>query len=169
MRHDPILLEAARHGDYAAVERLLVMCGPDLRRIAQSQCAQGVDPDDAVQESLLLIYRRIGALRTLASFPAWMFSIVRRECQRLYRSMRGQVELPEADHPVFVYTDHFELRRDLAAAIQSLPEKYREAIVLRDFEEFSIGEIADQLLLTREAVKSRIHRGRQMVQEYLKD
>ncbi|MDE2307174.1 MAG: RNA polymerase sigma factor, partial [Xanthomonadaceae bacterium] len=44
-----------------------------------------------------------------------------------------------------------------------------EAIILRDFEEFSISEIADQLLLTREAVKSRIHRGRQMVQEYMKD
>ena len=50
-----------------------------------------------------------------------------------------------------------------------MPEKYREAIILRDFEEFSITEIADRLLLTREAVKSRIHRGRWMVQEYLKD
>lgn len=52
---------------------------------------------------------------------------------------------------------------------RSMPEKYREAIILRDFEEFSITEIADRLLLTREAVKSRIHRGRWMVQEYLKD
>lgn len=83
--------------------------------------------------------------------------------------MRGQVELPEPNHPIFTYTDRFDLRHDLAAAIQSLPEKYREAIILRDFEEFSITEIADRLLLTREAVKSRIHRGRQMVQEYLKD
>ncbi len=169
MRHDPLLLESARQGDLAAVERLLALCRPDLRRIAQSQCASSVDPDDAVQESLLLIYRRIGALRTVASFPAWTFSIVRRECQRLYRSMRGQVGLPEPDHPIFAYADRFDLRRDLAAAIQSLPEKYREAIILRDFEEFSIAEIADQLQLTREAVKSRIHRGRQMVQEYLRD
>ena len=169
MRHDPLLLESARQGDLAAVERLLALCRPELRRIAQSQCAGSVDPEDAVQESLLLIYRRIGALRTVASFPAWTFSIVRRECQRLYRSMRGQVELPGPDHPMFAYTDRFDLRRDLAAAIQSLPEKYREAIILRDFQEFSITEIADQLLLTREAVKSRIHRGRQMVQEYLRD
>lgn len=169
MQHDPILLESARQGDLAAVEKLLILCRPGLRRIAQSQCASSVDPDDAVQESLLLIYRRIGALRTIAAFPAWTFSIVRRECQRLLRSMRGQVELPESDHPIFTYTDRFDLRCDLAAAIQSLPDKYREAIILRDFEEFSITEIADRLLLTRQAVKSRIHRGRQMVQEYLKD
>lgn len=169
MQHDPLLVEAARQGDIAAVERLLAVCRPDLRRIAHTQCAAGVDADDAVQESLLLIYRRIGALRTVASFPAWTFSIVRRECQRLWRAMRGRVEMPEVDHPVFAYTDHPELRSDLAAAIQSLPEKYRETIILRDFEEFSISEIADQLLLTREAVKSRIYRGRLMVQEYLKD
>ncbi|EIL95507.1 MAG: RNA polymerase sigma factor [Rhodanobacter sp.] len=170
MRHDPILLESARQGDLVAVERLLAQCRPELRRIAQSQCASSVDPDDAVQESLLLIFRRIGALRTIAAFPAWTFSIVRRECHRLWRAMHGETHLPEDDdHPVFTYTDHYELRRDLAAAIQSLPDKYREAIILRDFEEFSITEIADQLLLTREAVKSRIHRGRQMVQEYLKD
>ncbi len=169
MPHDPILIESARQGDLAAVEQLLALCRPGLRRIAQSQCASSVDPDDAVQESLLLIYRRIGALRTLASFPAWTFSIVRRECQRLLRSLRRETALPESDHPLFAYTDQYDLRRDLGAAIQSLPEKYREAIILRDFEEFSITEIADQLLLTREAVKSRIHRGRQMVQEYLKD
>ena len=169
MQHDPMLVEAARQGDLVAVERLLTLCRPDLRRIAQSQCAAGVDAEDAVQESLLLIYKRIGALRTIASFPGWTFSIVRRECYRLLRMVRGQAPLPESDHPVFTYDDHTDLQYDLAAAIQSLPDKYREAIILRDFEEFSISEIADQLLLTREAVKSRIHRGRQMVQEYLKD
>jgi len=169
MRHDTVLLESARRGDLVALEKLLIVCRSDLKRIAQTQCASSVDPEDAVQESLLLIYRRIGTLRTVAAFPAWAFSIVRRECHRLLRSMRGETELPEADSPVFIYTDHFGLRFDLAAAIQSLPEKYREAIILRDFEERSISEIADDLRLTREAVKSRIHRGRQMVQEYLKE
>ena len=169
MLHDPILVDAAREGDLVAVEKLLTRCRPDLRRIAQSQCSSSVDPDDAVQESLLLIFRRIGALRTVASFPAWTFSIVRRECHRLWRAMHGERATENEDMPVAVYVDHFELRSDLAAAIQSLPQIYRDAIILRDFEEFSITEIADQLLLTRAAVKSRIHRGRQMVQEYLKD
>lgn len=168
MQHDPTLVNEARQGDLVAVEKLLTCCRPDLQRIAQSQCSSSVDPDDAVQESLLLIYRRIGALRTVASFPAWTFSIVRRECRRLWRAMHGERATETENLPVTVYIDQFELRSDLAAAIQSLPEKYREAIILRDFEEFSIGEIADQLLMTRAAVKSRIHRGRQMVQEYLK-
>jgi len=160
MQHDSKLVEDARTGDLNAVAQLLAVCRPNLRRIAQSQCAE---------ESMLQIYRRIGALRTLAAFPAWTFSIVRRECHRLLRAMRGQVELPDADHPVFTFTEDPGLQWDLAAAIQSLPDKYREAIILRDFEELSISDIAEKLRLTRAAVKSRIHRGRDMVHEYLKD
>lgn len=83
--------------------------------------------------------------------------------------MHGEVELPDEDHRVFAYYAHPDLRSDLAAAIQSLPGKYREAIILRDFEEYSISEIAQSLRLTRGATKSRIHRGRQMIREYLQE
>lgn len=168
MPNDPALIEAAREGDEHALIRLLEASQPDLRRIAASQCASAADADDAVQESLWQVYRRIGALHTIGSYTAWLFSIVRRECQRLMKRMRGQVELPDDDHPLFAYYATPDLRIDLATAIQSLPDKYREAIVLRDFEEYSITEIAHALRLTREAVKSRIHRGREMIREYLR-
>ena len=56
---------------------------------------------------------------------------------------------------------------DLSRAIQSLPEHYREVILLRDIEELSIDEIAGVLGLTRESVKARIHRARLMIREYL--
>ena len=52
-------------------------------------------------------------------------------------------------------------------AIQSLPDHYREVILLRDIEELSIDEIASVLGLTRESVKARIHRARFMIREYL--
>lgn len=167
MPHNPALIEAAREGDEAALVRLLESSQLDLRRIAATQCASSADADDAVQESLWQVYRRIGALRTVGSYAAWMFSIVRHECQRLMQQMRGHVELPDADNALFAYYTTPALRIDLAAAIQSLPDKYREAIVLRDFEEYTITEIAHSLRLTRAAVKSRIHRGREMVREYL--
>ncbi|TAM95175.1 MAG: RNA polymerase sigma factor [Rhodanobacteraceae bacterium] len=168
MTNDSVLISSARQGDEAALLRLLETSQPDLRRIAASQCASAADADDAVQESMWLVYRRIGALRTIGSYTAWLFSIVRHECQRLMRRMQGQVALPDDDHPLFAYYTTPDLRMDLAAAIQSLPDKYREAIVLRDFEEYSITEIARTLRLTREAAKSRIHRGREMIREYLK-
>jgi RNA polymerase sigma factor (sigma-70 family) len=50
-----------------------------------------------------------------------------------------------------------------------LPEHYREVLVLRDFEELTISELAARLTLTRAAVKSRLHRARELVREYLCD
>lgn len=163
------LIDAARQGDRAALERLLAVSQPDVRRYAKIQCATTSDAEDAAQETLLLVYRRIGALRTVTSFSAWMFSIVRHECGRLWRQMHGQVELPPDDHPAFIHRPEPELRADLIAAIHSLPDKYRDVIVLRDIEELAISEIAGELRLTREAVKSRVHRARLMIREYLED
>jgi RNA polymerase sigma-70 factor (ECF subfamily) len=60
-----------------------------------------------------------------------------------------------------------DIRIDLSRAIQSLPEHYREVILLRDIEEMSIDEIAAVLGLTRESVKARIHRARMLIREYL--
>jgi DNA-directed RNA polymerase specialized sigma24 family protein len=83
-------------------------------------------------------YRRIGALCTVGSFGAWMFSIIRRECPRLMRSIRGQIQLLTDDDRICAYYATPGLRIDLVAAIQSLRDKYREAIVLRNFEEYSM-------------------------------
>jgi RNA polymerase sigma factor (sigma-70 family) len=60
-----------------------------------------------------------------------------------------------------------ELRIDIAAALESLPEPYREVVVRRDFEGLSIGELSQQLELTPAAVEGRLHRARELVREYL--
>lgn len=163
------LIAAARDGDKAAVEQLLVICQPDARRIAYTECASSADAEDATQESLLLMYKRIGALRAVASFSAWMYSIIRNECRKLIRRMRGQAQPADLSTVVLSYRSTPGLHSDLAAAIQSLPDKYREVILLRDFHEYTISEIAEQARLSRAATKSRIHRGREMIREYLVD
>lgn len=161
------LIDAACHGDRGALEHLLAVSQPDIRRYAQSQCSAS-DADDAVQETLWLVYQRIGAANSHIVFvlglldrPAGM--------HRLWRRMHGPTELPAGDHPAFVYRPEPELREDLIVAIHSLPDSYRLVIVLRDIREFSISEIAIELRLSREAVKSRIHRARLMIREYLED
>jgi RNA polymerase sigma factor (sigma-70 family) len=83
---EPQLVEAARSGDIAAVERLLVVCQPDLRRFARRTCSSGEDAEDAVQIALWQLYRKIGALRAAATFATWMFRIIERECYRLFRA-----------------------------------------------------------------------------------
>lgn len=167
MVRDPDLIEAARQGDEAALRRLLQESRQAVQRLADKHCVSRADAEDAAQETIWLVYRRIGALRTVESYSAWLLTIVRRECQRLMRRIRSETELPEADDPCFAYHTHVDLQADLVAAVKSLPEKYREAIVLHDFEEFSVAEIASALRLSQGAVKSRISRGRRMVRQHL--
>lgn len=59
------------------------------------------------------------------------------------------------------------VRVDVAKALESLPAHYREIVLLRDFEEMTIKEIAARLQLTASATKSRLHRARELLREYL--
>jgi RNA polymerase sigma factor (sigma-70 family) len=160
-------LEAARMGNRLALERVLVQSRQNLRRYAEFHCVIN-DIEDAVQESLLLVSRKLGDLRQLESFTSWLFRIVKRECNRLKRGRRlltGQ-DIPECILPT-VYPEPIEWRQDVAAALESLPAHYREVILLRDLEGLTIEEMAQQLALSREAVKSRLHRARLLAREYL--
>lgn len=83
-RCDPGLIEAARGGDEKALVSLISAAQPDVRRYAARNC-RAPDIDDAVQETLLLLYRRVGTLRAVTSFSAWIFAVARRACLRLLR------------------------------------------------------------------------------------
>jgi RNA polymerase sigma factor (sigma-70 family) len=166
-RFDPRLIEAARSGDEKALLSLIAAAQPDVRRYAARNC-RAADIDDAVQETLLLLYRRVGTLRAVTSFSAWIFAVARRACLRLLRMSAGNPDEPaDVADARLAHLRPEDLRIDLSRAIQSLPEHYRDVILLRDIEELSIDEITAVLGLTRESVKARIHRARMMIREYL--
>ena len=83
MHNYPALIETARQRDETTLMLLPRDCQPDLRRAAANQCACAADVDDAVQESLWLVYRRIRGLRSVGAYAAWRLSILRYECRRL--------------------------------------------------------------------------------------
>lgn len=165
-RHLPVL-DAAHGGDPAALARLLQLCQPDIRRYAHRSCMIS-DVDDAVQESLLVLARRVQSLRALAAFSGWLFKVVQRECRRLgRRALNYDPYDDERGERWLVSRDTAGLRVDLVRALESLPAGYRHVILLRDFEEMSMAEIAAETGLSVAAAKSRLHRARQMAREYL--
>ena len=162
------LIAGARRGDDGAVDALLKIVQPDIRRYARASCV-AADVDDAVQDALCLVHRNIGKLRVVAAFSSWVFAIVRRECVRLAKRalpLARAVEIVEDDLPINSRPDH-ELRLDIVRAITSLPAHYREVIILRDIEELTIAEIAVAIDATAQATKARLHRARALVREYL--
>ncbi|MEO8018030.1 MAG: sigma-70 family RNA polymerase sigma factor [Pseudomonadota bacterium] len=171
-KYDLALIAAARGGEHGAILTLLACAQPDIRRYARRSCSGSQHIDDVVQETLWLLYRRVGTLRTLTSISGWLLAIVRRECLRLAARFSAQARQSLDQHP-----DHSpraqhsdqDLRLDLAAAIESLPDHYRDVVILRDIEEMTVDEIAIALGFTRESVKGRLHRARGLLREYLDD
>lgn len=160
-------IEAARAGDPLALERLLRLCQPDARRYAQRNCFIS-DVDDAVQEALLVVARKHASVRVVAAFSGWLFAVVRRECRRLGRTALNYDPYDEATAERWLAShDGESLRRELVDALESLPADYRDILLLRDFEELTIGEIATRLGITAAAAKSRLHRARMLAREYL--
>ena len=166
---DKAVFASAQAGDPAALTALLRQLQPDARRYARYQCHRGSAIEDVVQEALIIIYRRVGSVRDAAALAGWMFRVIARLCMLpALALMRGTEELLLHDEgKYFAQIPQDELRIDLVRALESLPAMYREVILLRDMEQLTIGEVADHLRITREACKSRIHRGRALLREYL--
>ena len=167
----PDLVARAVAGHAGAIEALLSVAQTDIRRYARRSCRTASDAEEAVQETLIVLYRKVGALREVGAISGWLFRIVNRYCLRLAMRLMGVPSAIEAEAAErrFAQVPKPELRIDIARAIQSLPEHYREIVVLRDLEELTIDEIAGRLGSTRETVKARLHRARALLREYLID
>ena len=170
IRVDGVLFAAAQAGDPAAIDRVLRELQPDVRRYARRQCHRTSAIEDVVQEALIVLYRRLGNVHDPLAIAGWIFRVVTRLCMLplmgLIRGAEALTERHEAE--LFARVPQDDLRIDLARALESLPEIYREVILLRDMEQLTIGEAAQHLGITREACKSRLHRARVLVREYLR-
>jgi len=141
------------------------------------------DPDlseDVVQDAILRAFRAFGQFRG-ASPRAWLFAIVRNCCRTaqargaagltLVLSDGAATEVADeqvdpAPNPEEDLSRRSEIDR-VRAAIEAMPEPFREAIVLRDLEELSYAEIAEVTAVPVGTVMSRLSRGRAMLAKQL--
>jgi DNA-directed RNA polymerase specialized sigma24 family protein len=169
MRLDLGVFSAAQAGDPLALDRLLRDLQPDIRRYARRQCHRSSAIEDVVQETLFVVYRRVGTVRDPMALAGWVIRVVTRLCMLpvlgLTRGAEALTERHEAAY--FAHQPSDELRIDLVRALESLPAMYREVILLRDMEQLTIGVAAERLGITREATKSRLLRARALVREFL--
>lgn len=162
------LIVAAQSGDVEAINALLTYCQLDLQRFAQTVCATPEDVEDAVQETLWIVSRKIGTLRTLSAFSGWLFQVVKYQCFRLLHEDQRQRALPSDDALMVDSVEREGIPREaLSAAIAQLPRPYREVLIMRDLEERTAPQVAEQLGISVGAVKSRLRRARLTLRDAL--
>jgi RNA polymerase sigma factor (sigma-70 family) len=163
------VVRAAQHGDPRAIAILLDGSHAHVHRFARTLCSTPEDAEDAAQEALIVLYQKIGTLRAAAALASWMFQIVRHECIRRSRlAVRGPTPTSWAEQSVEdVALTRLEVKR-IIDSIAALPCDQRAVLVLRDIQGLSGKATAQTLGLSRAAMKSRLHRGREALRAQLK-
>lgn len=129
------------------------------------------EAEDLTQEIFLRVFRSLDRFDLNAEFGTWLYSVSRNHCIDRYRSSRREREaLVDREICLEEYASvRFDPHRELEArdnkqlltrALQALPVKLREAVILRDLHGLSYHEIVGRLGLPEGTVKSRISRGR---------
>jgi RNA polymerase sigma factor (sigma-70 family) len=161
------LIRAAQDGDFDAITAVVGGARPHVRRFARQLCASPQDAEDAAQEALLVLYRKIGSLRATAALASWMFRIVRNECLRRLRRSAVQDEAPgPAASAEDEALERLEAER-VAQAIAALPDIQRRVLTMRDVLGHPGRTVAEALGLSTAAMKSHLHRARAALRQNL--
>jgi RNA polymerase sigma-70 factor (ECF subfamily) len=143
------------------------------------------EAEDGAQDTMISAFRHLRSFRGDSKFSTWLVTIAMNEGRKRLRknrtasleSLDGEKEEHEGDFTPVALTDwreipsvaleKKELREKVRAAVQELPQIYREVVVLRDLEELNQEETATALGIPITLVKVRLHRGRIMMQKKL--
>lgn len=129
------------------------------------------ESQDLTQEIFLRVFKSLDKFDSNADFGTWLYSVSRNHCIDHYRSGRRERELLVRHEMSFedFASSRFDPHRAvevrdkkelLSKALLTLPEKLRQAVVLRDIKGLTYQEIVERLGLPEGTVKSRINRGR---------
>ena len=173
MNEDIKLVQACRSGDVRAYEAIVSRYQALICAITYSAVGQRGISEELAQETFIQAWKKLDQLREPGKFRSWLCSIARSiVCNHIRAQKRspvvyGEIEDLPADkreHPEeqLVRQEEEEMIR---AALMRIPEEYREPLVLFYRQDHSTQQVAELMGLTDAAVRTRLHRGRQMLRE----
>jgi RNA polymerase sigma-70 factor (ECF subfamily) len=166
------LIQRCLQGDQLAWEQIVRQYWRKVFNVAYKFVGKHDEAEDLTQDIFLKIFKSLNTFDRRANFQTWLISISRNLCIDHYRSVRKERETMARDVDASQLTpvsrergphsqlEQTDLKNLVRLALAELPPALRQAVVLRDLQEFSYQEIADQLGLPEGTVKSRINRGR---------
>jgi len=176
-RGDAELVRTAQLGDRAAFGLLYRRYARMVHGILLARVPRPA-AEDLVQDVFLNALARIASLRDASRFGGWLAAIARNRAADFHRQARPSVELdaepqpdsgravPPAPAPA---SAHDTEAAAILEAMRTLPEAYRETLILRLVEGMTGPEIAERTGLTHGSVRVNLHRGMQQLRKLLAD
>jgi RNA polymerase sigma-70 factor (ECF subfamily) len=157
------LVRSVLDGDREGFGRLYALYAPLVHGILLARVPR-TEVDDLVQDIFLHAFKKLHTLRDSAAFGPWIAMIARNRAVDYYRRSRETVEITDDIRG----TDKQESKAaEILELIRSLPEAYRETLVLRLVEGMTGPEIAARTGLTAASVRVNLHRGMKLLREKL--
>lgn len=179
------LIERLRAGDDAAFETLVRTHTPRMLAVARRVAGSEADAEDAVQDAFVSVFKSIHSFHARSSLGTWLHRIVVNKALTRARKTHARRESSiEGLLPAFHEGRHssqpepwrrvtsdggpsVEVIEALNAALSSLPEEFRAAVVLKDVEGLQSSEIALALGISDALARQRVHRGRQALMKLM--
>ncbi|MFC5470097.1 RNA polymerase sigma factor SigZ [Cohnella suwonensis] len=140
-----------------------------LQSFISSRTRRPQDAEDILQNVYVKILTQIHTLRNEQKLHAWIFQITRNTLIDYYRKEKPIEELPD-ELPMLQESEsnlNHELLKCLKSFIDRLPEKYRQAIQLTEYEGYTQKQLSEYLDISFSGAKSRVQRGRQKLKELI--
>jgi RNA polymerase sigma-70 factor (ECF subfamily) len=175
IRADAAAMSAIAAGDEAAFARLVRDLAPVLLRFARATLAASPgEAEEVVQESLVRLWRQAPSWRPDAQVSTWLHRVAYRLCIDRLRSRRPSVEIDAVEDEIVdpaplpgARLARLEDVRAVQAAVDSLPERQRTAIVLCHYQGLSQSEASAIMGIGEEAYESLLARGRRRLRALL--
>ena len=155
-----------------ASEQLWETFSRPLQQFIQRRVHDPHSAEDILQDVFLKIHTRIDTLHQHDRVAAWIYQVTRNAIADYYRAQRPVTDLPEtlAIHEELPGDDVVrELLPCVAAMVNELPEAYREALRLTEYDGLSQKELSERLGISFSGAKSRVQRARAKVKQQLLD
>jgi RNA polymerase sigma-70 factor (ECF subfamily) len=161
-----LLVRSAQRGDREAYGELYRRFGPLVHGVLLAHAPED-DVRDLVHDVFLHAMSRLATIRDPMAFGAWLAQIARNMAKMKSRSRLKLVSLGESLVSERPSPDAALDAQRVLVALRSLPEAYRETLLLRLVEGMSGGQIAERTGLTPGSVRVNLHRGMEMLRTKL--
>ena len=177
------LVEKAKGRDPDAFTQLMQHYMKDMYRVALAVLMNDEDAADAISETILTCFEKIGTLKKNYYFKTWLTRILLNKCYDIRKDRKHYVSMDAEKAELVGRIDADDTRVDvsmagmvseddcnseLKEALFALDEKYRVLITMYYLEGYSIAEISGLLKIPKSTVQTRLWRGRKKLGEYLR-
>jgi RNA polymerase sigma factor (sigma-70 family) len=173
---DASLIELSRMGDREAFGQIVARYQSPICALAYSACGNVARSEDLAQEIFITAWRKLDGLRKPDSFKAWLYGIARNLIQNAFRQYHRNpvagaesIEETAPSAPPCDAPDEQAISKEeetiLWQVLSSMPEIYREPMVLFYRQNESVPDVANVLSISEDAVRQRLSRGRALLNE----